>query len=106
MIILLADTRTEVVVVVLISGKQSSVQVFCFIFTFLYLCMLSHFSTQIHPLFLKICFIYEIVGKDISEKTVSNVAHMGDLVNFALDDAAAVEMKYVIERLVALVTIL
>lgn len=63
------NTRTEVVVVVLISGKQSSVQ---------------------------------IVGKDISEKTVSNVAHMGDLVNFALDDAAAVEMKYVIERLVAL----
>lgn len=67
------NTRTEVVVVVLISGKQSSVQ---------------------------------IVGKDISEKTVSNVAHMGDLVNFALDDAAAVEMKYVIERLVALLAML
>lgn len=52
------------------------------------------------------CFIYEIVGKDITEKTVSNLAHIEDLVNFALEDAAAVEMKYVIERLVALVTIL
>lgn len=67
------NTRTEVVVVVLISGKQSSVQ---------------------------------IVGKDITEKTVSNLALIGDLVNFALEDATAVEMKYVIERLVALLAML
>lgn len=63
-----------------------------------YLSLLNHSLFLIHS-----CLINKIAGTDTLGKTVNNLAHMRGLVIFALDDATAVEMKSVMDALVALV---